>query len=99
MGSGGARAFGSSVGLLVGNTSSWPSYFWGLECPKAGVDLLVSGVGARSCGSWLKVKRCLLSLCLTACGYSGCLGAMELVSVHCQARMVPDMVAVEFCMS
>ena len=32
-------------------------------------------------------------------GTVGALGAMELVSVHCQARMVPDMVAVEFCMS
>ena len=29
----------------------------------------------------------------------GALGAMELVSVQWQARMVPDMVAVEFCVS
>ena len=68
VGSDGARALGSSVGLLVGRTSSWHSYFWGLECPKAGVDLLVSGAGARSCGSWLKVQGVseLVSDCLWA---------------------------------
>lgn len=75
---------------------------FGSGMSKAGVDLLVSGVGerkTRSC-SWLEGPKVSLSLCHIACGYSGCPEAIGAGVYAAEARMVPDMVAVEFaCLS
>ena len=38
------RGPGSSLGLLVGWSGSWPSLLWDPGCPKAGVVLLVNGL-------------------------------------------------------